>query len=321
MVTRYFKVVLDIVLDLRDIRITSADDKKQMEGVDDMVEFGEQLRRAREDKGMTQQSLAEQLYVTRQSVSRWECGDRYPDLLTTKKISQILDVSLDDLLSGKEMQKVVERNPVIEKKSANNVMIALYAFVVFSFLITIVDIIIRFPIQSSEALDYSDIQLMVINILGIVIQIVFFAYGLFQAIRGTLSPKRMGAVVVAYFGAMCITSSNNVAQYTTWQLVSVGIVLMIPNIIGAIASFFYFIRCKNDKVWSCLISVAAIWGIVRVIIRNYQMIRYAGQYLSMNTTLRLVLEMAIYGLILYQTFTLAKKRKNAIEISDRENDC
>ena len=46
-----------------------------------MVEFGEQLRRAREGKGMTQQSLAEQLYVTRQSVSRWECGDRYPDLL------------------------------------------------------------------------------------------------------------------------------------------------------------------------------------------------------------------------------------------------
>ena len=73
-----------------------------------MVEFGEQLRRAREEKGMTQQSLAEQLYVTRQAVSRWECGDRYPDLLTTKKISQILEMSLDDLLSGKEMEKVVE---------------------------------------------------------------------------------------------------------------------------------------------------------------------------------------------------------------------
>ena len=87
-----------------------------------MVEFGEQLRRVREEKGMTQQSLAEQLYVTRQAVSRWECGDRYPDLLTTKKISQILEVSLDDLLSGKEMEKVVERNPVIEKKSVNNIM-------------------------------------------------------------------------------------------------------------------------------------------------------------------------------------------------------
>ena len=122
-----------------------------------MVEFGEQLRRAREEKGMTQQSLAELLYVTRQAVSRWECGDRYPDLLTTKKISLLLDVSLDDLLSGKEMKKEVERNPVIENKAANNIMIMLYAFVVVSFIISVVDIILRFPFQS-EAIGYSDIQ-------------------------------------------------------------------------------------------------------------------------------------------------------------------
>jgi len=135
-----------------------------------MVEFGEQLRKAREEKGMTQQSLAEKLYVTRQSVSRWECGDRYPDLLTTKKISQILDISLDDLLSGKEMTKVVERNPVIENKLVNNIIIALYAFIVFSFAVTVVDIIIRFPLQS-ETIDYSDIQVIVINALGLFIQI------------------------------------------------------------------------------------------------------------------------------------------------------
>lgn len=51
-------------------------------------------------------------------------------------------------------------------------MIALYAFIVFSFLITIIDMIIRFPLQS-QAVGYSDIQLIVINILGIIIQIVF----------------------------------------------------------------------------------------------------------------------------------------------------
>lgn len=51
-------------------------------------------------------------------------------------------------------------------------MIALYAFIVFLFLITIIDMIIRFPLQS-QAVDYSDIQLIVINILGIIIQIVF----------------------------------------------------------------------------------------------------------------------------------------------------
>lgn len=42
-----------------------------------MVEFGEQLRRAREAKGITQQTLADELYVTRQTVSRWESGDSH----------------------------------------------------------------------------------------------------------------------------------------------------------------------------------------------------------------------------------------------------
>ena len=107
-----------------------------------MVEFGEQLRRAREAKGMTQQSLAEQLYVTRQSVSRWECGDRYPDLLTTTRIAQILEVSLDDLLSGKEMEKVVERNPVVENKTANNIMIALYAVTLLALTLPLINAVL-----------------------------------------------------------------------------------------------------------------------------------------------------------------------------------
>ena len=56
------------------------------------------------------------------------------------------------------MKKVVERNPVIESKAANNVMIGLYACIVFSFVATMIDIIIRFPLQS-EYIDYSDIEL------------------------------------------------------------------------------------------------------------------------------------------------------------------
>lgn len=39
-----------------------------------MAEFGEKLKQKREEKGMTQQAVAEKLYVTRQAVSRWENG-------------------------------------------------------------------------------------------------------------------------------------------------------------------------------------------------------------------------------------------------------
>ena len=304
-------MLLEVVLVICDTEVTSADELI-MKGRFNMVEFGEQLRRAREEKGMTQQSLAEQLYVTRQAVSRWECGDRYPDLLTTKKISQILEVSLDDLLSGKEMEKVVERNPVIEKKSVNNIMIALYAFVVISFFITIVDIIIRFPLQS-EMIDYNDIQAIVINVLALLIQIVFFAYGFVNAIRGMLSPKRMGAVIVAFFAATCITGNmviNSNVQIALWW-----IVLIIPNIVGAVATFAYFVLGKKSKIYSIIIYLVAIWGMFRIIYSNYNLIVHANQYLSMNSTVRLVLEIAIHCLVIYQTYVLWIKRQNAIDIS------
>ena len=278
-----------------------------------MVEFGEQLRRAIEAKGMTQQSLAEQLYVTRQAVSRWECGDRYPDLLTTKKISLTLDVSLDDLLSGNEMKKVVERNPVIEKPLVNNIMIALYAFIVFSFAVTVVDIIIRFPL-SSKGIDFSDIQVVVINLIGLIVQIVIFVFGLIYALRGMLSPKCMGIVNSVFFASICLADSNRVLGSTIWQLIFVSVLLVIPSIAGAASTFMYFVKANTEKLYPILIYLASIWGIIRMVMNNYMLIRYTGQFLSMNAALGTLLKAGIYILIIYQTYILGQKRKSALGI-------
>lgn len=276
-----------------------------------MVEFGEQLRKARVERGMTQQSLAEQLYVTRQSVSRWECGDRYPDLLTTKKISQILEVSLDDLLSGKEMMKVVERNSVIENKTINNIMIALYACVVFSLVATIIDIIIRFPLQS-EYIDYSDIELTVINVLGLVIQAVFFAYGFVHTLRGSLLPKRMGIVIAAFFAAMCITGSTHIPEDATWKILALIIFLIIPSAIGAVASILFFICRKNYMSLPVLVYLSSIFEIGRIVFSMITTACYAGQYFTMNNTIGMLLKVFIYALIIYQTNVLCKKERTQL---------
>ncbi|MDD6811000.1 MAG: helix-turn-helix transcriptional regulator [Lachnospiraceae bacterium] len=273
-----------------------------------MVEFGEQLRRAREAKGMTQQSLAEQLFVTRQAVSRWECGDRYPDLLTTKKISFILDVSIDNLLSGNEMKKVVERNPVIEKPYVNNIMIALYAIIVLSFIVTVVDIIARFPINS-DAIAFSDIQVVIINLIGLIIQIVIFIYGLINAWKGMLSPKRMGVIISVFFASICLADSNHVFGSATRQLIFTSVLLVVPSILGAVTSYMYFIWKKVSGIYPILIYAASVWNIIRMAINFYMIVRETGQVVSMNTTLGILLKASIYILIMYQTYTLEQKRK------------
>lgn len=282
-----------------------------------MVEFGEQLRKAREEKGMTQQSLAEQLYVTRQSVSRWECGDRYPDLLTTKKISQILGVSLDDLLSGKEMKKVVERNPVIENKIVNNIMIVLYTLIIITFVAQTFEMLIRYPTQM-EIEGYGQLRLVAVGLLSLIMQIACFLYGFINAVKGTLSPKRMGAVITTYFITMCISGLNAIPVGDGWQMVPSAVILVIPNLIGAIASIVYYIKGKNKKVFPILVGVASVFGIVRIIATIIGMNLFAGQYVSLYIILEWLLKMSIYVLILYQTYVLWIKRKQAEEGSKTE---
>lgn len=319
MVTSHFKVLLEFTGDWDYTIITSADEKSK--GADfDMVEFGEQLRTAREKKGMTQQSLAEQLYVTRQAVSRWECGDRYPDLLTTKKISLILDVSLDELLSENEMEKVVERNPVIEKPLANNIMIALYAFIVFSFAVTAADIIIRLPINANTiSFGKINIQAVALNLAGLIIQIIIFAYGLVNALKWTLSPKRMGAIITLFFASMCLTDFNRLLGNTVLQVIFLSAMLIIPSIMGAIGTYLYFIKAKAEMITLLLIFTASVWGIVRMIISSYEIICYASEYVSMNTALGILLKLCIYTLVIYQAYTLHRKRRNASKPNSRED--
>jgi len=151
-----------------------------------MEKFGEQLRRAREAKGMTQQALAEKLFVTRQAVSGWECGDRYPDLITTKRISQILEVSIDDLLSENEMKSVAEHNSVIEEPVVSVIVIVLLAFIVFAYLVSAANMLIQNPFKAFSLTDNGFLKIG-IEFLSRVIQTVIFAYGLVMAVKGMLS--------------------------------------------------------------------------------------------------------------------------------------
>ncbi|MCH5161459.1 MAG: helix-turn-helix transcriptional regulator [Clostridiales bacterium] len=60
--------------------------------------FGDKLKKYRTDKGLSQNDLAEKLFVTRQCVSKWEKGITQPDLETLAQISELLDIPVDALI-------------------------------------------------------------------------------------------------------------------------------------------------------------------------------------------------------------------------------
>lgn len=85
-----------------------------------MSQFSRQLKTIRLAKTLSQDALAEQLFISRQSISKWENGDTTPDLDNLIKLAEIFDISLDELVLGKKSEKIVER--VIEKVESTSPM-------------------------------------------------------------------------------------------------------------------------------------------------------------------------------------------------------
>ncbi|MBR2455032.1 MAG: helix-turn-helix transcriptional regulator [Clostridia bacterium] len=73
------------------------------------MEFCEKLQELRKKKGLTQEELAEALYVSRTAVSKWESGRGYPSIDSLKDISKFFSVSIDDLLSGDKLLSLAEK--------------------------------------------------------------------------------------------------------------------------------------------------------------------------------------------------------------------
>ena len=72
------------------------------------MEFNEKLQELRKSKGLTQEELAEKLFVSRTAISKWESGRGYPSLDSLKEIARFFSVTIDDLICSDEMISVVE---------------------------------------------------------------------------------------------------------------------------------------------------------------------------------------------------------------------
>ena len=73
------------------------------------MEFHEKIQILRKNRGMTQEELAEALFVSRTAVSKWESGRGYPSIDSLKEISGFFSITIDDLLSGEKLLSIAER--------------------------------------------------------------------------------------------------------------------------------------------------------------------------------------------------------------------
>lgn len=79
------------------------------------MEFGNKIMELRKKMGLSQEELAEKIGVARQTISKWELGETFPDLNQAKELSKIFNVSLDELTNNDIKDILVEKTSNTEK--------------------------------------------------------------------------------------------------------------------------------------------------------------------------------------------------------------
>lgn len=89
------------------------------------MEVGQQIKKQRQQLQLSQEELAEKIYVSRQTISNWETEKSYPDLQSLILLSQCFKLTLDQLIKGdlEEMKQVIKQEDIKEMNKATRYMI------------------------------------------------------------------------------------------------------------------------------------------------------------------------------------------------------
>lgn len=89
------------------------------------MDFQDKLKKLRKNRGLTQEELAQALFVSRTAISKWESGKGYPNIDSLKAISKYFCVSLDDLLSTDEIITIAEEDGKQKERHLRNLVFGL----------------------------------------------------------------------------------------------------------------------------------------------------------------------------------------------------
>lgn len=112
----------------------------------DDMEFNEKLQELRKARGLTQEELAEALFVSRTAISKWESGRGYPSIDSLKQIANYFSISIDELLSGERLITIAENENRTNLKNMGNMLFGVVD--IFSFIMIIL------PLYPNKIGDY-----------------------------------------------------------------------------------------------------------------------------------------------------------------------
>ena len=98
------------------------------------MELSSQIKKYRTELGLSQEELAEKVYVTRQTGSNWETGKSYPDIHSLLLLGTLSDLSLDQLIKGdlETMKEIINEQEVKKFNRYSTILSVLFALAIAS---------------------------------------------------------------------------------------------------------------------------------------------------------------------------------------------
>ncbi|VDN47110.1 XRE family transcriptional regulator [Petrocella atlantisensis] len=143
------------------------------------MELNEKLQELRKQKELTQEELAEKLFVSRTAISKWESGRGYPNIDSLKAIAEFFDVTIDELLSSKELLSLAQKDSAIKIQQVRDLVFGLLDL---SFLL-----LIFIPLFGQPEGDFiRQVSLIAIEYIPIYIEVIYYTIILGITVFGTL---------------------------------------------------------------------------------------------------------------------------------------
>ena len=144
-----------------------------------VMEFGEKLQTLRKQKGLTQEELGAQLFVSRTAISKWELGKGYPNIESLKAIASFFGITVDELLSSEEILSVAEQDG---KRKENRLKNLIFALVDISFILLL--FLPFFALRGNNTIN--SVSLLCLKNTQTYIKIVYFALVFSSVLMGVI---------------------------------------------------------------------------------------------------------------------------------------
>ena len=170
------------------------------------MEINEKLKELRSSRGLTQEELAEALFVSRTVISKWESGRGYPSIDSLREISDFFSVTIDELLSGEKLLSIAEKENKSNMQNLCSILIG--AIDLFHFLLIVL------PLYPKSMKEYiASVNLFSYTETSAFIRMVY--WGLFFLLMGTgvtevivtqLKIKKISKLIIVFSMLLSITA-------------------------------------------------------------------------------------------------------------------